>query len=348
MIPIRNLYYLLCYAWDALEQRDAVEVGELENHQVADLLARVLERGVRDLLRRGLDRDYVEQSSDVNGVRGRIDFAATTSRLLLPLARTHCRHDELIHDVLHNQIIRATLRHLAAVGELTDENRRALLELWRRMGDVRHVRLEDGLFGRVRLHRNNATYGFLINVCKLAHRAVLMDQGGHRGVFADFTRDEGMALLFESFVRNFYRREIAGCRVGRETVEWSATPRDEASASVLPMMVVDTTLDSASRRVVLETKFYASPMQVRFGKQTIRSEHLYQLFAYLKNVEARGGNSVDATGVLLYAASGPSMDYCYDIQGHQVWVTSVDLDRPWQEIHDTLLQIAGTALGDTA
>jgi hypothetical protein len=33
-IPIRNLYYLLCYAWDVLEERDDTLVSELHDWKV--------------------------------------------------------------------------------------------------------------------------------------------------------------------------------------------------------------------------------------------------------------------------------------------------------------------------
>ncbi len=343
-IPVRNIYYLLCYAWDALEQRDAVDVGQLESHGVADLLARVLAQGVSDLLRRGLDRDYVEVSSDVAGVRGRIDFPATTSRMLLPHARTHCRHDELVHDVVQNRILRASVRQLALVRSIGEAHRGALLDLWARMADVTPIRLDGGMFARVRVHRNNAVYGFLLHVCRLAYESMLVEEGGRSARFIDFTREGGMARLFEAFVRNFYRRELSDCRVGREVIEWDARPLDARSAEVLPRMEADTVLDAGTKRVVVETKYYAAPMQHRFGKAAIRSAHLYQLFSYLKNLEVLGGSNTGASGVLLYAGTGTPMDFWFDVCGHRVWVTSIDLDRPWQSIHEDLLRIAAVSL----
>ena len=55
-IPIQNIYYLLCYAWDLLEEADELAVGIEDLPRVEDLLARLLINGTRRLLRRGLIR----------------------------------------------------------------------------------------------------------------------------------------------------------------------------------------------------------------------------------------------------------------------------------------------------
>jgi len=40
-IPIQNIYYLLCYAWDKLAERDVVAVEAIDTTTLADLFARV-------------------------------------------------------------------------------------------------------------------------------------------------------------------------------------------------------------------------------------------------------------------------------------------------------------------
>ena len=49
-----------------------------------------------------------------------------------------------------------------------------------------------------------------------------------RSRFRDFTRDgRQMALLFENFVRNFYRQHTKSkYRVHREDIRWNLSPRD--------------------------------------------------------------------------------------------------------------------------
>jgi 5-methylcytosine-specific restriction enzyme subunit McrC len=56
MVPIGNLYYLLCYAWNRLDEKDFVEVEALPRQDLPNLLARILINGVKRLLRQGVDR----------------------------------------------------------------------------------------------------------------------------------------------------------------------------------------------------------------------------------------------------------------------------------------------------
>jgi hypothetical protein len=54
-IPVQNLYYLLCYAWNQLEQGQVVEVSAMSSDVPADLFATVLIKGIEHLRRRGLN-----------------------------------------------------------------------------------------------------------------------------------------------------------------------------------------------------------------------------------------------------------------------------------------------------
>ena len=63
MIPVQNLYYLLCYAWDQWNEGKVVDVSSTEYTGLQDLFAKVLCGGVKHLIRRGFDRGSVSQSA---------------------------------------------------------------------------------------------------------------------------------------------------------------------------------------------------------------------------------------------------------------------------------------------
>jgi 5-methylcytosine-specific restriction enzyme subunit McrC len=69
-IPIENIYYLFCYAWDRFPEGKAIDVGRIKSPKIWDLLASVLVRGINRLIRRGLDRGYTEIEEDISAVRG--------------------------------------------------------------------------------------------------------------------------------------------------------------------------------------------------------------------------------------------------------------------------------------
>jgi len=81
-------------------------------------------------------------------------------------------------------------------------------------------------------------------------------------------------------------------------------------------------------------------MQSNRGKETVRSWHLYQLFAYLKNQEVVCGWE-NCEGILLYPTVNRELDLCYKIQGHPVRIVTVNLDQDWQGIEKQMLRIVG-------
>ena len=71
-IPIQNIYFLLCYAWDTLAEGSIVHVQQDECKSYVDLFARVLESGVTHLLKRGLDRGYITEEEDTACPHGEV------------------------------------------------------------------------------------------------------------------------------------------------------------------------------------------------------------------------------------------------------------------------------------
>src|SRR5262245_55495172 len=120
-IPIQNIYFLLCYAWDKLEERDVVDVDSVGVTELVDLFARVLINGTNHLLKRGFDRSYVAHAEWTGRLRGKIKFEAAAKtgaiRATLP-----CEFDELSYDVLHNQLLKATLHTLMRAAALSRDN----------------------------------------------------------------------------------------------------------------------------------------------------------------------------------------------------------------------------------
>src|SRR5689334_7007037 len=112
-IPVRNLYYLFCYAWERFPEGGSTEVGIDDCPDLPNLFARVMVNGVRRLLRRGLDRGYVGFEDELRSPRGRLLIDRTIEELALQRGSVCCQIDELRHDVLHNQIIKSTATALS-------------------------------------------------------------------------------------------------------------------------------------------------------------------------------------------------------------------------------------------
>ncbi len=58
MIPIRNIYYMLAYAFQVLNEQGYKDVATEEFDNVAELCAAILTKGISVQLKRGLSREY--------------------------------------------------------------------------------------------------------------------------------------------------------------------------------------------------------------------------------------------------------------------------------------------------
>ncbi len=344
-IPIRNLYYMFLYAWDHFREGQALEVAATEGPEVLDLFAEVLIRGVRRLLRRGLDRGYLEAREETPAPRGRIVITETLKRASLVHGRAVCAYDELSTDVPHNRVLKATLRALAGAEGLDADLAHELLLLQRRLAGVSDLPLSHGLFRAVQLSRNNRHYDLLLRVCALALEGLLPGEGGRRTRFADVLEDEvRMSAVFEAFVRNFYRAEQDGFDVSADHLAWDAVCPDPRHAEFLPVMRTDLVLRSrsAGRIVVVDAKFWRQTLVGHHwgGAEKVRPAHLYQLLAYLRAIAPLPGGGPAPEGVLLYPrVGGDDLRLEFVIDGHRVRVWTIDLDRDWAAIHDDLLSL---------
>ena len=338
-IKISNIYYLLSYAWNKLEEGERINVAEMPCDTLIDLLASVLANGTAYVLRRGLDRGYVPYSEETATLRGKLDVTATFNRTGFRLPRVCCAFDELQYDVLPNQIIKTTMYNVLRLKELDKDIRGRLEQCYRKFADIRQIPLSKRHFGLVQLHRNNGCYDLLLNVCQLIHENLSLDERTGATTFLDFLREEKkMAALFEAFVRNFYKREQVEFKVKSEVIQWDATPMNRLSYGLLPEMNTDISLSSAERKIVIDTKYYKEMLSGQYDKKLI-SVHLYQIYAYVTNLEHLGGANADCEGVLLYPAVSGELYADYDIKGHRISVRTIDLSQEWRDIKTALLRM---------
>jgi len=336
-VPVQNVYYLLLYAWSLIGERAATDAADEGYTELQDLFAHVLADTVSRLMARGLDRGYVPRDEAVRGIRGKLELAGTLKRNHLANAQAHCHIDELEYDVLHNRVIKATLRALTET-PLHPDNAKKVRRLHRKMDAVADVEIALRDFRRVQLHRNNALYEFAMRLCELIHENLMVDPRTGRTRFREYqATQQQMGLLFQGFVREFFRRHQPGFTVTDPHIRWvaDASPADLAR---LPRMETDIVLESAERRIILDTKFYAEALVGRGNNKRIIAEHLYQVFAYVQNREARVPGPPHE-GMLLYPVVKERFAFEYVLMGHRFTVRSLDLGQPWQSIHQDLLAI---------
>jgi len=337
-IPIHNIYYLLCYAWDKLTEKDVVAVEAIDSTSLVDLFARVLINGTNHLLKRGFDRGYVSQHEWTGRLRGRICFNEAIRKNSMRTGRLPCDFDELSYNVLHNRILKATMMRLLRTQGLTRESSESMSQLCRLLSDVQDIELNNRIFGQVQLCRNNQFYDFLIKVCELIHRNLLVSEKSGSSKFMDFLQDERqMGILFENFVRSFYRIH-SDFRVKREDFYWKWEAVDQHSADLLPKMQTDISLTSATRKIIIECKFTPEATKTHYNAEKLRTDHLYQINAYLDNLPD-DELSQNCQMILLYPTVDSPLSMAYSSQNHEISVRSINLNQPWQSIHEDMMEL---------
>jgi 5-methylcytosine-specific restriction enzyme subunit McrC len=97
-------------------------------------------------------------------------------------------------------------------------------------------------------------------------------------------------------------------------------------------MLTDVSLRKLDRTVIIDTKYYKETLQQHYDRRTVHSGHIYQLFAYLKNLEHRGGADGCAEGILLYPVVTDEFNLTYDLHGHKMKICTVNLMQDWKQI----------------
>jgi 5-methylcytosine-specific restriction enzyme subunit McrC len=336
-IPVQNLYYLLCYAWDRLDQAHLIDVSAAASDAPVDFFALVLIKGIEHLKRRGLNTVYRSTFAELPGVRGRIDVIATERRFLLRQGRSACSFDELTTDTTANRILKSTLRLIASDPEINKEIRSHVHKWIRDFATITDVPASPHNFRTVHLDRNSSFYRFLLNVCELILTVRIPEETGGRLRFRDFIRDKRkMAYVFQYFVYNFLRIERSDLMVQRENITWKVDPLPNGIKSLLPMMQTDISVAKNGRKVIIDTKYYSETLSDHFGGKRIHSDHLYQMLSYLMNAKAPG-ESIE--GLLLYPFVDKTLKERYRILGVDIRVETLNLAQPWNLLHSDLMQL---------
>ena len=105
-IFIKNIYYMLSYAFCVLKQTNFDKIKSEEFTNVEDLFACILYRCASQQLKQGLYREYIEIDENITTLRGKINISETIKNKIKHKQLISCSHDEYSENNLFNQIIK--------------------------------------------------------------------------------------------------------------------------------------------------------------------------------------------------------------------------------------------------
>ena len=330
---------MLAYAFQSLKESEYDSISGEKFDHVHDLFAAILVQGVSNQIRRGLYREYTPKELKLSGLRGRILISRSIKEQTLRQRKLVCSFDEFTTDTLHNQVLKAAMRLLLRFGTVKADNRRQLRKLLLFFGDVTDIAPSAIRWSGLKYHRNNAAYYMLINICHLAIKGLLLttERGEYR--LAKWLNDGQMHRLFEKFVLAYYKKEHHELNVSASQINWDIV--GEADRTFLPTMQTDITLTRGDKTLIIDTKWYSQAMQkhAMYDRVTFISSHLYQIFAYVKNMDRYDTGNV--AGTLLYAKTDETItpDSDFIIGGNRFNLKTLDLGKDWSAITDQLEEL---------
>lgn len=72
MIPIQNIYYMLLYAFQVLNEQGYKNIATEQFNNTAELMAAILAKGITVQIKRGLGKEYIPQTEALSALRERL------------------------------------------------------------------------------------------------------------------------------------------------------------------------------------------------------------------------------------------------------------------------------------
>ena len=347
-IPIRNLWYMLLYAWNETPLSPYWKMVDSDDSPSLDaLLASVLSRTIQQRLRIGLGCNYVPEQRLLRGICGRIDITKSIKQRSFERGQAFCRFEEFSINAPMNQIIRSTLYYLVQAGNFGTEDARAielrhrLRWLTRALHGVDLIELTPDMIRRQQNQRHDHDYRIMLAICEFVLKRRMPTEWEGYSFRSQLDRDRyTIYRIYQQFVTNFYRHHLQGWAVRPEQpLRW----HDEHDNPFLPRMRPDLILTENARdgrKIVLDTKFTAkSLIQNQWGKEMFDPSHLYQIYAYLRTQEHRSRQHMEASGILLYPAVAEELDEMIPLPNHHIYIECVDLAASWQHVEQRLMDV---------
>lgn len=334
-IPIKNIYYMLVYSWGYPQEHKLITVSQRDEKDLTNLLCFVLISKLKSLIKKGIYKEYKEVQQVSGILRGKTNFTESIKNFSFKQGKMHIEPDELTIDTLYNQIIKRIIITLLQYETLEPKYKIELKRILSYFNLVSDVKIKEQDFKHLIYHKSNYHYKFIMLLCRFIWTKLLLHESESHDYFNDFTRDhKELARLFEKFVRNFYALELSNCTVRSEKFHWASSGTLE---SALPEMRTDISIESLDEKIILDTKFYHTALKQSFNKESINSEHVYQVFSYLMNdYKCR---NLKQTGILLYPEVNKEISFDGTIHQFSFKVCTVNLYGDWKNIHDRLLNI---------
>jgi 5-methylcytosine-specific restriction enzyme subunit McrC len=187
----------------------------------------------------------------------------------------------------------------------------------------------------------------LVSLSKLALSLQLITETQGNDKFYEVQKDETwLRKLFETALGGFfkYHLKFPEWKVsGGSKFPWNLSDETDGFKTFMPQMATDIEIVNFYKRskLIIDTKF-TSVLTKGVWKETFKSNHFYQLNAYLdasKQSSKIRGEHTRLEGMLLYPSVGVDFSESAMLDGSRIRLCSVNLDSKPSEITSQLLAL---------
>lgn len=346
MIPIQNIYYMLSYAFQVLNEQGYKNIATEQFNNVAELCAAILAKGISVQLKRGLGREYIEQTESLSSLRGRIEISESIKTRSMLKKQLICSYDDFSVNSYMNRIIKSTME-LLLHADISKARKKELRKLLVFFGDVDLLDVHT-INWNVQYNRNNQTYRMLISICYLVVKGLLQTNSDGTTRLMDFLDEQRMCRLYEKFILEYYRREFPQISASASQIPWAV---DDGVRVKLPVMQSDIMLSYEDKVLIIDAKYYSHTTQAQYDTHTLHSNNLYQIFTYVKNKDSELAEVPHVvSGMLLYARTEEAVqpNNTYQMSGNKISVKTLDLNCDFSDVAAQLNSIATEHFGIAA
>ncbi len=340
-IFIKNIYYMLSYAFQVLEQSNYKSVASESFENAEDLFAAILAKGVAQQLKQGLYREYVTADENLSVMRGKINLSQTILNKTRQNHKIACEFDELSENNLFNQILKTTMSLLVKNKNVDAERKNMLKKELVFFDTVDYREPSEIMWSRLNYRRNNKSYEMLMSICYFVLEGLLQTTEEGEYKTASFF-DDHMERLYERFILEYYKYHYGDVlNVSAAKVSWNLVgSQDEAMIKFLPDMQTDIMLRLKEKVLIIDAKYYGHILQRYYDKKSLHSGNIYQIFTYVKNTDKN--NTGNTSGLLLYAKTNEEIvpDCLFNMGGNQIGAKTLDLNKDFKIIAQQLNKIA--------
>ena len=328
MIPIHNVYYMLSYAFQILNEQSYKSIATEQFHNTADLMAAILSKGIATQIKCGLGKEYILRTEALSSLRGKMDITESIKTQTILKKQMRCTYDEFSVNGTKNRIIKSTLE-LLLKSDIPKYRKKELRKLIIFFSEVENIDLHS-INWNMKYDRNNKTYRMLISICYLVINGLIQTNSEGNTKIMDFLDEQSMFRLYEKFILGYYKKHYAELSPSASRIPWSVD-----NTRMLPIMQSDIHLQKNNTVLIIDAKYYSHTTQVKYDNHTLHSNNMYQIFTYVKNCDyAFGEEEHKVSGMLLYANTDEKIqpDNVYQMNGNQITVKTLDLNQKFDII----------------